>query len=194
MAWVYTALMFALQAIALRILLPEHADLVAERSRLQPGTKSWDKLLAPVVAIVAPIGTYVVAGLDFRFHWSPPVALWASLVCVAALGAGYALVLWAMTVNRFFASTVRIQSERGHRVVQDGPYRHVRHPGYAGTFLFLAATPLALGSLYGLVPAGLGLCLLVLRTALEDRTLQRELPGYRDYAARVRWHLLPGLW
>ena len=194
MAWVYTALLLILQVIALGILLPEHADLIAERSRLQPGTKSWDKVLAPVIAIAGPIVTWVVAGLDFRFQWSPPVAFWARLASLAALILGYGLVLWAMCVNRFFASTVRIQHERGHRVIQDGPYRHVRHPGYLGASLFQAATPLALGSLWGLVPALLVICLLVLRTVLEDRTLQRELEGYSPHAARVRWRWLPGIW
>jgi protein-S-isoprenylcysteine O-methyltransferase Ste14 len=97
-------------------------------------------------------------------------------------------------VNKFFEPGVRIQVERGHRVVDTGPYAVVRHPGYVGACLLCAGTALALGSLWALVPAGLCASILILRTHWEDQTLQGELMGYRDYARRVRFRLIPRLW
>ena len=99
-----------------------------------------------------------------------------------------------MAANAFFSMVVRIQEDRGHAVATGGPYRYVRHPGYVGMMLSLLGTPLLLGSLWALVPAGLATCLYVVRTALEDRTLQEELEGYKDYAGQVRRRLLPGVW
>jgi protein-S-isoprenylcysteine O-methyltransferase Ste14 len=99
-----------------------------------------------------------------------------------------------MLSNRFFSPTVRIQSDRGHQVISGGPYQIIRHPGYSGWILQMLAAPLALGSWWGLIPGLLSACLYGIRTALEDRTLHRELPGYTDYAARVRYRLLPGIW
>jgi protein-S-isoprenylcysteine O-methyltransferase Ste14 len=108
--------------------------------------------------------------------------------------AGYALVLWAMYTNKFFSQIVRIQTERGHSAVMDGPYRFIRHPGYLGMTLSLLGAVLILDSLWGLVCFGLYLALIFTRTSLEDRTLQAELPGYKEYAARTRYRLLPGIW
>ena len=107
---------------------------------------------------------------------------------------GMGLMTWAMIVNNFFSLVVRIQKDRGHTVVSSGPYAYVRHPGYIGGILFQLATPVMLGTLWALVPAGLAACLIVIRTVLEDKTLQAELDGYKDYAARVRYRLLPGVW
>ncbi|MBU0705027.1 MAG: isoprenylcysteine carboxylmethyltransferase family protein, partial [Chloroflexi bacterium] len=104
------------------------------------------------------------------------------------------LFTWGMTANKFFSTSVRIQEERGHTVASEGPYRYVRHPGYVGYIIALFATALALGSLWALVPAVLATCLFVVRTALEDRTLQKELAGYKEYAQQVRYRLLPGVW
>jgi protein-S-isoprenylcysteine O-methyltransferase Ste14 len=137
---------------------------------------------------------YVVAGLDFRFGWSTgimPALQFAALV--VAVG-GYALGTWAMAVNAYFSLVVRIQHDRGQKVVSDGPYRWVRHPGYVGTILFELAAPLLLGSWWALVPGVISALLLVVRTALEDRTLQQELDGYKQYAGEVRYRLLPGVW
>jgi protein-S-isoprenylcysteine O-methyltransferase Ste14 len=107
---------------------------------------------------------------------------------------GWALFMWAMGANAFFSEAVRIQEERGHTVVTDGPYRYVRHPGYVGAILALFATPLLLGSLWALIPAGLATIGYVVRTALEDKTLQEELDGYTEYAQQTRYRLLPGVW
>ena len=99
-----------------------------------------------------------------------------------------------MIVNKFFVKFVRIQAERGHYVVTDGPYAYIRHPGYAGTVLAFIVLPIALSSLWALIPALVGGSLLVIRTFLEDRFLQKEFDGYREYASSVRWRLLPGIW
>jgi len=107
---------------------------------------------------------------------------------------GIVVLVWAMAANKFFSATVRIQEERGHTVATGGPYRYVRHPGYVGWLMLTLATPVVLGSRWALVPAGITVILTILRTALEDRTLHSELEGYREYAERVRYRLLPGIW
>ena len=136
-----------------------------------------------------------VAALDGgRYHWSPPLSPVVYSVGYVLLAFGYVLMLWAMWTNRFFSAVVRIQTDRGHAVVQEGPYRFVRHPGYVAITPLLAATPFALGSFWALIPAGLGVVLFVIRTALEDAALQRELPGYAEYARKVRYRLVPGVW
>ena len=107
---------------------------------------------------------------------------------------GNALFTWAMSANKFFSTSVRIQTDREHRVAESGPYARVRHPGYTGYILFTIATPMILGSLWALIPAGVTLVLFVIRTILEDRTLQNELDGYGEYAARVKYRLIPGIY
>jgi len=192
-AWMLVAL-FEVNVILLAVLfIPTRPELLAERSRLQAGTKRWDLLLAPLMAY-APLYTAVVAALDFRWGWSPPFPLAVHLAALAVLVAASALTAWAMHANPFFAATVRIQADRGHDVVSGGPYRLVRHPGYLGSAAFAVALPPMLGSQWALLPAAVGLFACLLRTELEDQTLRRELPGYADYARRVRWRLVPGLW
>lgn len=192
-AWVYLGLTVAVQAASTLALARVSPDLLVERSRLRQGTKPWDKLLAPVVA-GGSLLIFLVAALDVRFHWPPAVPAGWSAAALAVCGAGALLTHRAMVANRFFSATVRIQVERGHVVVDGGPYRRVRHPGYTGALAFTLASPLALGSWAALVPAAAIAAVLVVRTALEDRTLHRELTGYPDYARRVRYRLLPGLW
>jgi protein-S-isoprenylcysteine O-methyltransferase Ste14 len=154
--------------------------------------KRWDKLLSALFSVTG-LAVLVVAALDARFVFSPlpPASFDAGFTLYAA---GGALSSWAMASNRFFSSFVRIQTERGHTVATGGPYRFVRHPGYAGFAVATVATALLLGSGWALVPAALTALILVIRTVLEDRTLLAELSGYREYAARVRYRLLPGLW
>ncbi len=128
---------------------------------------------------------FLVATLATTLTWLLGVALFVP---------GWALVIWSMAVNPFFEKTVRIQTKRGHRVVDAGPYAYVRHPGYVGFAAWMLSTPLMLGSAWAFVPALLAVIGFAIRTALEDRTLQAELPGYADYAARVRFRLVPGVW
>jgi protein-S-isoprenylcysteine O-methyltransferase Ste14 len=192
--WLYLGLY--LLDLALTLLLVRDPELMEERrqGRRRQGAKSWDQLLSSVPA-AGGLLTLVVAGLETgRFQWTQPLALWVHLLGLALQIISAGVLLWSMRANRFFSAIVRIQSERGHRVVSRGPYRFVRHPGYAGMILWLLSAPLLLGSLWGLLPAALSAALMLVRTALEDRTLRAELPGYPEYAQRVHWRLLPGVW
>ena len=139
---------------------------------------------------------WIVAGLDRgRFHWSDDVPGWLQGVCLFMVAAGYALAIWAMRVNRFFSSVIRIQTDRGQRVVTTGPYAFVRHPGYSAGILIIVASGPALGSwLAAVLVVIFSLPFLLYRTITEDQILQVELAGYSDYATRVRWRLLPGIW
>lgn len=189
-AWVLPGLSLA---SGLAFMLGRDPELTAERRNIKGG-KSWDKVIVAVTVLLGPMVYWITAGLDERFHWSNgmPAAFIAAGVALAALGS--ALTAWAMRSNRFFASVVRIQKERGHTVAEGGPYRFIRHPGYAGMLVFTLATPLILGSYWAFLPAAATAVLIVLRTALEDRTLDAELDGYHDYARRVRFRLLPAIW
>jgi protein-S-isoprenylcysteine O-methyltransferase Ste14 len=194
--WVLVAVT-VVGSLASRILMARrHPDLVAERAQFseQAGAKSWDKVLMPLAGLVGPVLTWVIAGLDVRWGWSG--ALWSGWfpIGVAVMVVAIAFVTWAMVTNRFFSSIVRIQRDRGHIVCDSGPYHWVRHPGYAGGALAALATPLALGSWWAFVPAVLTILLTAWRTALEDRMLQQELPGYAAYTQRTRYRLLPGVW
>ena len=140
------------------------------------------------------LGVPIVAGLDQRFGWSSQMVPLIHLAGLTLFALGQGLFSWAMVSNKYFSTLVRIQLDRGHTVATSGPYRYVRHPGYTGYTVSSLGMALALGSLWAMIPAGLLACLLVVRTALEDRTLQDELSGYRDYAQRVRYRLLPGVW
>ena len=181
------------QAASAAVLVPRCPQLIVERSGLKRGTKRWDILLAVLVAY-GPLFVAIVAGLDVRYSWAPPLAPIRLLPALLLAGCGAALVLWAMLCNPFFSATVRIQEERGHAVATTGPYGWVRHPGYLGAILFNVGAALALGSVWGVATLGIFFAAIVVRTALEDRTLRRELPGYGQYALRVRRRLVPGLW
>ena len=193
--WVYVAVNVVGFVASRGLAVRRHPDLLEERvhSLGRENTAGFDKVLAPLVGIgvvVLPL----VAGLDARFGGGVVLPMWVKIGALASIVAGYAFGTWAMVENRFFSGTVRIQEERGHVVVDTGPYRVVRHPGYVGAIAFYLATPLLLDSWWTFVPAGLLTAALVLRTALEDRFLQAELPGYAEYATRTRFRLLPGIW
>ena len=191
MAWIYT-LVSALDACLLVMVVSP--DLMKERAHPKADTKAWDRVLAHLTGPLGSTAMLIVAGLNVRFGWPPqvPFAWQAAGLVVFVLGVG--LMTWAMIVNNFFSLVVRIQKDRGHTVVSSGPYAYVRHPGYVGGILFQLATPVMLGTLWALIPAGLAACCILVRTALEDKTLQAELNGYKDYAARVHYRLLPGVW
>ncbi|MGB2907278.1 MAG: isoprenylcysteine carboxylmethyltransferase family protein [Candidatus Aminicenantaceae bacterium] len=135
----------------------------------------------------------VIAGLDKRFGWGSLSPLWSPVGLILVV-LGSVPSAWAISLNPHFEPTVRIQEERGHRVISTGPYRYVRHPGYLSAILTSTATPLLLGTPWAFLPVGAIIVVLVIRTALEDRVLRRELTGYREYAQRVRWRLFPGIW
>lgn len=191
--WLFVAVVVIGFGVSGLVLARVNPVIYRARSRFQPGTKGWDKALLAVI-LPAMVAILPVAALDAgRFHGSQ-VPFWLVGAGYAALLAGIAVTAWAQAVNPFFEPGVRIQSERHQRVIDRGPYRVVRHPGYSAAILLFAGMALALGSLWALVPALVASGVLILRTAWEDRLLQRELPGYSAYAARVRWRLLPGLW
>jgi protein-S-isoprenylcysteine O-methyltransferase Ste14 len=190
MAWVYIGLYVG--GIAINALLIDR-ELIAERSEIGQGTKNWDKPLASLSMLLFTPGALIVAGLDQRFGWSQ-LAPVVQFVALAGVVLGNVLISWAMVSNKFFATTVRIQKDRGHTVISTGPYRFVRHPGYLALSISGLATPLLLGSWWALLPSLLGICALTARTALEDRTLREELAGYQEYAKKVRYRLLPGIW
>jgi protein-S-isoprenylcysteine O-methyltransferase Ste14 len=194
-AWVY-AIAGILGFVFSRVLAARrHPDLIAERSRFMQheNAKSWDRILAPLISL-GSILIMIVVGLDELLGWSPAFSLPAKIIALVLILAGYALSSYALIENRFFSGMVRIQTERGHQVVSSGPYRWVRHPGYAGGLPVYLATPVFLDSVWAFIPAVSLTVALVIRTSLEDRTLQEELAGYKDYAMRVRYRLLPGVW
>jgi len=196
-AWVFSLMLFAVGIGGRMWAERRHPGLLAERNanfEKAAGVKSWDKVLAPLMGLSVSFPLVIVAGLDHRFGWSPVFPAWLNLLGLILIAMGYAFVAWALAENRFFSGMVRIQSDRGHVVCDSGPYRIVRHPGYAGNILPLPGIVLALSSFWTLIPAALALIIAVIRTALEDRTLQEELPGYRDYARRVRYRLFPGIY
>lgn len=169
------------------------SDLMAERAGNAAAGQSWDKRILGGI-FLAGIATFVVAGLDSgRFGWSGRVPPELTIAGVVLMLAGQLLFAVAKRVNTFFSSTVRIQSDRGHTVCHQGPYRYIRHPGYLGMLLSLLGFPLVVNAYWAYLPAGVGACLLILRTALEDRVLARQLPGYQAYAAKTPWKLVPGL-
>ena len=194
-AWLYAILYILSFAVSRMLAARRHPDLLGERARfmLQEDAKSWDRLLAPLVGIGGGL-IPLVAGLDALYGWSSVFSLPVKIIALVVILAGYALGSYALMENRFFSGMVRIQTERGHRVVSSGPYRWIRHPGYAGALLVYLATPAFLDSLWAFLPALFLTIVLVTRTHLEDRTLQDELEGYREYTRRVRYRLLPGIW
>jgi protein-S-isoprenylcysteine O-methyltransferase Ste14 len=193
-AWAYLAIITAVLVAYAVIIMRLHPDLIEERRRPPADAKQWDKPFVAIVGVAGPIVLLLLCGLDHRFRWSAPVPGWAQAAGLFAVAAGGALTNWAVAVNRFFSGIVRIQRDRGHQVVDAGPYRFIRHPGYAGSMIYMIAMTFALGSRVALAAAAVLCLVLAVRTALEDRTLQAELDGYTDYARRVRFRLLPGLW
>lgn len=194
-AWVYGILYILGFAVSRALAARRHPDLLAERARFlqHEDAKFFDKLLAPLLGIVSAL-IPVVAGLDELLDWSPAFSLPVKIVALLIILAGYAISSYALIENRFFSGQVRIQTERGQHVVSTGPYRWMRHPGYAGGLLLYLASPIFLDSSWTFIPAITTLIVTVIRTILEDKTLQDELTGYREYAKRVRYRLLPGVW
>lgn len=186
--WVYTAIVAAVSALSLTIL---GTDLMQERMR--PGGRRVGRHFLPLIIIV--FLHWAVAGLDRgHLHLSDEVKPILEVIALVLFALAWIVFVWAMYVNRFFSSIPRIQSERGHTVISTGPYRFVRHPGYTAALLAAVTSGIALGSWISTFIAPIALALLVWRTMVEDRLLRRDLPGYADYAVRVRYRLVPGVW
>jgi protein-S-isoprenylcysteine O-methyltransferase Ste14 len=193
-AWIFLGLDY-LGAIVLSVIFWKLApELANQRATIKEGTKSWDKVFLAFYFTVSLIGFPIVAGLDVgRYHWSE-LHIYYAFAGIILFVMCYAFGSWAIVVNQFFETTVRIQTDRGHHVITGGPYRFVRHPGYLSIIIGALSASMIIGSLYSFIPGGLGIVAVVIRTYLEDRTLQEELDGYREYASRVRWRLVPGIW
>lgn len=193
-AWVYIALNFLGLVVNWIFLAAKNPELFAARADItKKDTKPWDKifnaLFGPLLLVIM-----AVSGLDAgRFGWSV-VPEWVQWLSIGLFIFGWGFSLWAMVSNRYFETSVRIQKDRGHTTVTNGPYAVVRHPGYTGVALLYAVSPMFLGSWWGLIPAALLTAAFIFRTAKEDQTLIQELPGYREYSRRVRYRLLPGVW
>jgi protein-S-isoprenylcysteine O-methyltransferase Ste14 len=191
--WFYIAMDVALAVLA-AVWVPLTPEMEEERTTVKAGVKQWDKYIVMPVSLWYPYGMLVLAGLDHRFGWSGQFSLPIILgVALLAIG-GRVYSTWAAASNPFYGRFVRIQTDRGHVVIEKGPYAHIRHPGYSGLLLFLLCASIVLGSWWTLLGNLIVAGLLVLRTALEDETLLKELAGYQQYTERVRFRLIPGLW
>ena len=191
MAWIFLGTCAIHSAVMLLFADPE---LLEERTKDHKDAKKWDLVLVFVIAMLGPVCLLVMAGLDARLGWSPPISLGVQIAGAVLSTLGILITDWAVLTNRFFSSVIRIQRERGHTVVTSGPYEVVRHPGYVGVVVHNLGLPLMLGSLWALLPAALVIAAVVVRTAVEDATLQEELYGYKGYVLRVRYRLLPYVW
>ncbi len=196
MGWVFAAFSFTYALSSRLLIFSRNPELFAERSEaMKKGNiEGWDKKLMPWIAVILPMALILVAGLDHRFGWTSPFPLGVQLAAYIPMVFGAAFAQWAVMENAYFSAVVRIQTDRGQTVVSTGPYRIIRHPGYAGAMLFNLSLPFALGSFWACVPLVLLLVLTVVRTALEDRTLVLKLLGYREYAERTRRRLVPLVW
>ena len=192
-AWIFLG-SYVLVILTLGVwVIRKYPDVVNERGKIAHNAKSWDKILMTIYTVML-LALFAVAGLDAgRFGWSTmPIAL--QVAGYVALLLGMAVTYWAMATNPFLSTIVRIQDDRGHYVVTSGPYRYVRHPMYAMMFFMWPGIALELGSWWALLPAAVIVIVFVIRTALEDRTLQAELPGYTEYTQHTRYRLVPGVW
>ena len=192
--WLYVIIFLAFDLATALVVIPRDPTLLIERSRAHPDVKSWDKVIMPLAAGLLPLAGWIIAGLNERWSWNPQVDQTWQLTGFILSVIGHGIVVWAMGANTFFSPLVRIQEERGHVVADGGPYRLIRHPGYLGAIIFSVGIPILLGSWWALIPGVVSVVLYFVRSHLEDQTLQDELPGYAEYAQRVKFKLLPGIW
>jgi len=191
-AWTFLAIYLAGLLVNGIWSIRHNPEMLNERGRIGANAKSWDKLIG-VFYMLFLVGIFVLSGFDERFAWSAEPML-VKILGGACFALAMALNFWVMSSNTFLSTFVRIQEERGHTTVTSGPYQYVRHPMYVGIVLMSLGMPLLMGSWWALVPGVLNIILFIIRTALEDRTLQAELPGYIEYTQHVRYRLIPGIW
>jgi protein-S-isoprenylcysteine O-methyltransferase Ste14 len=190
--WLFLSVLLALTLVSVTYSWRSHPEPFVVRCKIRAGTKSCDIVIL-VLLLVSAMAIFPIAGFDARYHLSfvPP---WLIAIGYGIFATGFTTFNWIPGVNRFAEPTVRIQSDQGHTVIDTGPYAIVRHPLYLSGTVLLSGVPLALGSFWALIPAAVATLVIVVRTALEDRTLHQELEGYSEYAARVRYRLIPGVW
>ncbi len=191
-AWLFLSLFIVLMFVAMSWIKRDNPELIKVRKKFQKGTKGWDAIVATLSIILFAL-ILPAAGFDERFRWAIAPD-WVTLAGYAALIAGFMGTAWAQAVNRHFEATVRIQTDRDHKVIDTGPYAYIRHPGYAFGLLMAAGCALSLGSYVALIPVGLAGAMLAGRTLGEEGVLIKGLPGYPEYKARVKWRWLPFVW
>lgn len=196
-AWALIGIWMLFFVVITLLLVNRDPELLVERMKASPvqsGQKGWDKIILTIFFIIG-LSLYVVPGFELiRFGWNEPLPRWVRITALLVHIPGLALLTWVMMTNTYLSQVVKIDQDRGHRVITNGPYAIVRHPMYTAVILLLAAFPLALGSRLGLIPALLLIFLLIVRTIFEDRTLHIELRGYPEYANNTRYKILPGIW
>jgi protein-S-isoprenylcysteine O-methyltransferase Ste14 len=192
--WVYFVLACLSQIITTAVLAKVNPQVLNARAGVvKEGTKTFDKIWVALYPILSIANIIIIAFDAVRFHWTS-MPFWLSIFGIVLLIPALVIATWAMAVNKFFEWTVRIQNETNQYVCKDGPYRFIRHPGYAGLILSVLSYPFILGSWWGFVLSGVLTIVIITRTALEDRTLQKELTGYREYAQTVKYRLAPYIW
>jgi len=190
---VYSGLTLAVLGVTY-LTVRNNSDLINERLKPGEGIKGWDKAYF-AISIPLYFVTIILGSLDAgRFKLSPDLPRTVYILCVIVFVLGHLIFMWARKTNNYFSSVVRIQKERGHKVCDFGPYKYIRHPGYLGGFLYNITTPLILGSIWAMIPTALTIVLMIFRTVLEDRTLEEELEGYREYKKKVQYRLIPFVW
>ncbi len=189
--WIYLTL-FIYLALLTMVLLP--SDLAMERMNPGEGVKKWDYIF---IAFYTPM-TFIIPALSAadanRFHTITNIPVYLNIIALIFVFLGSSLLVRSTWTNKYFSSVVRIQNDRGQKVIQDGPYKIVRHPGYLGGIITYLLLPLALNSILGYIGAILLIIALIIRTYFEDKTLLEELEGYREYADKVKYRLFPNIW
>jgi protein-S-isoprenylcysteine O-methyltransferase Ste14 len=193
MAWALIGLGVLRAVGTAMVVVPRYPELLAERVGVRQGSKAWDMAIIGIIRVML-LAMMIIAGLDIRFAWTIKLPLWANMVGMVVALAGHSLFVWAMSSNAYFVRYVRIQGERGHTVATGGPYHYVRHPAYLGMLLVTLGMAVMLGSWVAFIPGGVAASLYVIRTMLEDRVLLTELVGYKAFAERTRYRLIPGVW
>lgn len=191
--WVFSAIYMVLMIISTIILL-HNMDLFKERLKPGPNVKPWDKLF---ISLYIPLTTLImiVSSMDAgRQLWTREFPIYAYIIGYLFLITGLTIILIAINANNFFSSMVRIQTDRGHIVIQDGLYQYIRHPGYVGMIFAFIGMPLVFGSLWGLLVSFCMLAIIIVRTYFEDKILQKELEGYTNYCQKTKYRLVPGVW
>jgi len=189
--WTYFLMWVAMQLIN-SFLLP--LELIDERSQIKAGTKKWDVLIYVIIALLSYI-VPLIASLDGgRYHWTGKYPIWVNILAFSIILLDSIVFVYSMQVNRFFSATVRIQKDRDQYVIDKGPYSFVRHPGYSSMLISYVLAGFAMNSKWALLPGCVMAAVFIIRTKLEDVTLQNELPGYKEYASRVKYRLFPGIW
>ncbi len=192
-AWLFLFFYFSTAAWSMIWMKRHSPGLLRERMSRKKDVKSWDKkIMWTYLAMLFPLA--ILPGLDaVRFQWSS-VPLIVKILAFIGFFPAMGIIFWTMRENAYLSDVVRIQEDRGHKVCTTGPYRYVRHPMYASVILIMICFPLFMGSYFSLIPAFIIIILFFFRTSFEDKTLQEELPGYKEYAQKVRYRLVPGIW